>query len=82
MMAEMRSNPSLALCRALPHPSHTASEPMFAMDLPLSTLFQPHTHANSHENGGSAPLDVICLPRATEEFLCEHRLPVSAWQAV
>lgn len=81
-MIEMGTNPSLALCRALPHPSHTASKPMFAMDLPLSALFQPHMHTNSYENGGAASLEVICLPTATEEFLSEHHLPASAWQAV
>lgn len=75
---EMRSNPPIALCRALPRPPHTAIEPAFATDLPLSTHLQPRTHTISHENGGAAPLDVIRLPWAAEEFLSELCLPVSA----
>lgn len=75
---EMRSKPPIALCRELPRLPHTAIKPAFATDLPLSAHLQPCMHTNSHENGGAAPLDIICLPWATEEFLSEHCVPVSA----
>jgi len=76
---ETRSNPCVVLCRALPQPAHTAIKPAFATDLPLSTHLQPRLHTIIHENGGAASLDVSCLAQASEEFLSEHCLPVSAF---